>query len=651
MNASRSGRAGRAAPKVQLKSPLEFAARGLLRYPLYIIAAAILASLVAAGAVYLRGAKRYSYLGKLLYSANRSTDPYYTSPAVRDLQLTIAQPPFLKKIHEEYQPPEDFDVFAYKMRFDINGNNAIDVSYTGKTEQQTQQIVDGAMQAFVDEAKAQRKEFLGGYIDDFKERLAETRKEYRQAKDALADSLREYRVQSVDGLEAEISRQRQSLAHYQTMLSQVELQSSLAAAQVGRLTGMQSSEDDTANTAEATEKSEQRLASLDTQMQKMLEEDIRKQQQDRTYDIEIEQAQREYERSRRLYEKRLITAAQFEEAEMDLKKLESQRDNDIRVLQDKLNDVTFRINNRVKRLTETDPSKAIAMLSGITGDLDLSQQTLALLQGTSDGSVTMKKEILDAIGESESRVNELVELQETYGDKISDVRRASDRIGQLEESLVNFQGAYDSEQAEVIIAQPAVKLLDGERNNFAKWAGAGFIGTFGLCLAPLFLGLLAQAVRQRPSRGSVFGLPMLAAVPKPRRAEKNPEAAAAAHQRAAMRIVGTAGDVASMALLGVNDDQTASLADALASVYRSRGRTVEVSNFAQPSTSESADAGVLRIHTAPLYESELESDRAASASEATVLVVGRKSSSAALQRRIAEVNEVGTKLIGVVGDE
>ena len=665
---------------LKLKSPLELAVRGLLRHPFWIalaVLAAIGAGVVAASVM---GKKRYVYQGKMFYTPNRVTEPYYVSPSLRDLQLAIVQKPFLQELHQRFEIDEDFLVFAYRLRFEVNGSASLDVMYTDRDPDRCDRIVDGAMATFLDRSKDLRQKQLGGFIKDFQREIELAEERLVQSRDQLAQSLRPLGMSSEETLQNEISRLRESLVSHTSELEAAVARRDLSRSQVQSLVDLREGDSDNyaakrppstddqspgKDSAEPPESArEQTLASYDSQMQRLLEDRIRREREDSSFQVQIDVKQREYERARSLRQRDLISEAAFDKVKGELEVLRAQKNSQIRELESQLGEVTRRINVRTQNLASLAPTAAANLMANLASSpVELQRQTEALLRGSEKAAnltIAGREELL---GRTKRDLARLVSLRDDVETEIRDVELAKDRLNQLRDLRDEFARASRSNQTELAIAQPATRLLEGEKNNYAKWFAVASVGTLGLLIGPLFLIGLMRAARMNPGGGDVFGVPVVGEVPKARRGDD----AAAIRQRderLALRLAQRCGDAGVIGLMSDNREVGGNLAACLKDYFQSIGEETHLipaetlrstdpdaealQHAAEAITRARAGQGRVLVES-PFNTDPLIGDIAATTSDRLLVTMNRRSqSSPATQRRFAELASLDTQVVGAV---
>ncbi|MEM9825034.1 MAG: hypothetical protein AAF958_00515 [Planctomycetota bacterium] len=578
-------------PKFQSKSPFEMAVRGCLRHPIYIALSLLLAAGAGYAAVKAFGKKRYTYQGKVFYSPNRVTEPYYVSPSLRDLQLAIVQSPFLREIYDEHKIQDDFLVFVYRLRFEVNGASSLDVLYTARDPELVEAVVQDSMQRFRDAARDLRRDALDGYIADFEKDIDFSTQRSVAARNKLEETLRPESLQTAETLNAEIGRLRQALVGYQTNLEAAEVRRNLSRAQVASLAKLDLADNDTTEStvssdpqAEATgsdrEQSKKRsMATYDTQMQRLLEDQINRAREDSSFQVRIDLKQREYDRAQLSLKRDLISQAAFEKIKGELEILKAQKNSQIRELEAQLADVNRRINDRTESLSVLDPGTAVTLMTGgAMGNLNLEQQTMALLEGSEKAAELNILQIRNSIENVRQDLGHLVRVKKNATPLINEVEMADQRVRMLSETADKFIRARRSRQAELTIAQNSTRLVEGEKDNYTKWFLAGFGGTLSVLLGPLALAQFFKAWRQMPDNENVFGLPVLARKPSRRVVKKRPVVAQESLRRAALRVANQFKQ--DSGVLAVIEDECdidgVALVDHLCEFYTDRGVPVSI---------------------------------------------------------------------------
>ncbi|QDT03409.1 Chromosome partition protein Smc [Rubripirellula lacrimiformis] len=604
-------------PKLQIRSPLELAIRGVLARPVYVVCSLIIALLVAAGLATQMRSERYRYVGKMLYSPNRVTEPYYVSPDLRNLTGAVISPSLMTDLYDRWDVPIDFEVFTDRLRFDVSSDAALETAYMSKDEQQARELLQDAMEEFIRKARTFRANSIRQHVDDF-QREIEVAAEAKLAADIrLRDKLRLGQVRTIESLTAEMVKIRQSISDAENriaaaldrqQLSRAQFESMLALQNVERKVPRPSDQDrgdsDDAKTMVSTDEDgdsdeasdEQKdidsdaasrdlaastyenereaiEASYDLQKQKLLEDRIRREKELASFKVRIDVARKEFDRAKLLHERDLISDANFERAKGDLEVLMANQNEQVRQLEEKL----LQINGRISGRTDSMPLLGAVAIPGMplaAAGQSNEHQTIALLRGSEVAADANLQYLESEIQGHKTRLQELVSLQNEIKPLQDDVELADLTLGRLKTRRETFQQASRSGTDELRIVQDATPMINGVSSNATKWFAAGFVAAFGCLITPLFLVSLKSALDRRPETGSSFGLAVLGRAPSRKQFEKNAVTANSEMARIALRICHRLGTSQGVVTLASDDREHAeTLAHHVTQVLHGEGRT------------------------------------------------------------------------------
>lgn len=223
------------APKLQLKSPIELAVRGMLRHPIY-LAVALLVSASVAGALSFQFRNiRHHYAGKMLYIPNRVTEPYYVSPDLRNLTDSIISPAMRDSIKESCGLDDDLMVFSQQLRFDVTGSSTIDAAYSNADPNKSREVLQFAMEELIARSKEIRRDAMQQHIADVDREIETERKRADAAHSRLRIAMKDSGIASASALDAAIIDQRKNISEAQTRIIAAKDQGLLSRAQFDAL--------------------------------------------------------------------------------------------------------------------------------------------------------------------------------------------------------------------------------------------------------------------------------------------------------------------------------------------------------------------------------------------------------------------------------
>ena len=588
--------------KLQLKSPFELAARGTLAHPVWLVASLILAIGVGAGAVWKLGDTTHTYQGKLLYSPNRITEPFYVAPDLQNLSTAIVTPQFFDKIRERNKVDVDLGLFRKKLRFELVGDATMDVFYSDKDTERGEDVCKDAMQTFIETQKVLRSTALNQFISEFKYDFNSHNASLADLRLSLHSLLSEYGLSSENALTAEIEASRRAISDYEGLLEVAISTRDLSRLQVESLAAIDATKNEKKSPSAAGQDSTSRppspgatkltsqlassedavdpqsvddvavdddpaasdakddgdvqqanfapansdptaMASVDLQLQSLLQAQIVKEKEARNFEILFAKKLRDYERAKDGLKRGLISQAMYEEAEADLDLLRAQRSQRVNSLESQLSTVTGRLNDR---FTDIDPK---ALLSGQISGLNLfgnpsrsnELQTLAMLRG-SQQAAEMRVEYLEtAMAERHKLLDSLTVLQKQAEPILSEVAAEAEAMNLARINAERFEQTQRSDASPLSIVQAAGPAIDGKLTNHSKLFSAGFVATLAGLIMPLFLMNLAQSWRDKPETGTMLGLPVISRMLSNRQTQRHPADAKQRSQLAAIRVLNSFG--------------------------------------------------------------------------------------------------------------
>ncbi|MEM9368958.1 MAG: hypothetical protein AAGD07_23455 [Planctomycetota bacterium] len=717
--------------KLQIQSPLELAIRGVLRHPVYLVAAVVVAAVAAGAAAHFLQSNKYNYTGKILYVSNKATEPYYVPPDLRNLAASLDGSELLKEIYGAFEMEDDIEVFKRRLKLEVLGESSMKVAYVGKDEAQVRDIVQLAMERFIARARELKSQTLDQHLADVETELVAEEDSFLDMTTTLQDLLVGRGFQSSESLIAEITTLRQAVSDYRRRIEtaldrklasqrQAESLSAMLAmtdldeteedrvAALASTNGVPSDENASSSgvqqagyVAPTDKTATQRLtrASLeadadavkvgyDMQMRILLEDRLRREKELASFQVELENKRKEYDRAKALNARKLISDAAFEKTRGELELLLAQQSEQVQDLEVKLDQLNARIKDRTANLVAKSPLAANALLgtNGMLGKPGNEEQTLAMLRGSeraADGTL----EFLQAeLKDRQDRLLELSLVRKEADPLIEEIDEISSGIDRLRIRKETFSQANRADTEELVIAQDSQLVVDGVRNNLMTIFAAGLVGFSGLLIGPLFLVKLRDAAKNQPGGSSMFGLPVVGVRPSRRRAAKDPTQARLEARRLALRTLQRLDDVApatgfqSRLLAIAGGDQDADLIQAFCDQAASLGQTTMVlrgdelgrqrlhdaviqspaTQHAGPevsgspdSTEVANDAGVANpdyvFIPVPLSEDPLTTETICSQADAVVLTPGRGfGDSPSMQRVIAELHSLEKPILGVI---
>lgn len=615
------------ANKLQIKSPIELALRGMLGHPYYLTFCVILGIGLGGALAYFLASNRYRYTGKMVYVPNRVTEPFYVSPDLRNLTNVVYNPVMLEELRQKWDIVDEPDVFIQRLQFQVSGSHSIDATYVAKDAEQARAVLQDAMESFVAHARQLRSDAIGRHIKDFEREIAEAQGERDGVLSQLEQSLRPKGLQSSTELDAKITDLRQSIIEQQGRIAATYDRQQLSQAQVKSLIAMRNATDspnadesemgqtpdgtDTASNddnesmadqtapensdaadAKARDREDREIAlasfennreamqaKLDLERQRLLEAEIRRRQEVEVYNAKVAAKLIDLERDLSLYRRNLISKADYEKTKSELDILRAQRPDAVIAMENDLDEIQGRIKNRVSGMPLMSMQSMIPGLPvGIMSESQ-EKQTIALLRGSELASQSHLKVLNEALGVRAEELEELTSLQTEIAPVVNRLDGAERTLDRLRVRQEIFEQTGRSDTDELIIVQESIPMINGVVSNDTKFFAVGFAATILGLLGPLFLVKFKNAADRKPQGQNVFGIPVLGQSPSPRAFRKRPEESGIEMKRLAMRICQKLGPdqtvvaIADERSAAPNVDRNQDLADHLVEQLRRAGKT------------------------------------------------------------------------------
>lgn len=686
------------APKLQLKSPIELAVRGMLRHPVFLAVALLVSATVAGALAYQFRSTRHHYAGKMLYVPNRATEPYYVSPDLRNLTASIIGPSMMQSLKETCGLDDDLIIFSQQLTFDVTGASTIDASYANADPNTSRRVLQLAMEELITRSKKIRRDAMEQQIADVDREIKAAQQYSDAANLRLNLALKDTGVANASSLTAAIVDGRKSISDARTRIIAAMDQGLLSRAQFDALVAMrdqdnfdESSEPAStetedpkngsmsesalaaqADSSDAKNKSAQdsqrdiALASFeskkneletlyDAQKQRLMEEKLRREKEQARLEALINTKRIEYTRIKSLRERDLISQAELDRAKGELDVLLAERNSQVQTMQSQLDQIYGRIDDRTENMRSMVTGGSPLSLPGLAfagSPQSTEQQTIALLRGSEVAANKVSQQLTEELDGKVKELETLVALQNEIAPLIRDVQRSDETIDRLIARNEIFHQTARSDSEELMIVEDARPMINSAASNTIKLFGVGFVGSMGAFLFPLFLLKLKSAHDQRPKTGTAFGVPVLGAKPDKTLSRKNAALADQELSRLALRVSHRfSASRGVITVAGHGEDLPGGLVEHLANELRGTGSSVAVVDarqLPQHLNALKSDHDVIII-SAELFDCVLQLEKAASRSDAIVLVSPRnKVQTPAMQRTVADLNDLGTRILGVI---
>lgn len=690
-------------PKLQLKSPIELAVRGMLRHPIFLMVALLVSAGVAGALAYQFRSIRHHYAGKMLYVPNRATEPYYVSPDLRNLTASIISPTMMESLKERCELDDDLMLFTKQLKFEVTGSSTIDSSYSNADPNKSREVLQLGMEELIARSKGIRREAMEQQIADVDREIQAARERGEAANLRLALALKDTGIASASSLEATIVDLRKSISDAQTRIIAAMDQGQLSRAQFDALLAVRdqdvsvrnddatsdASNDkegasmaktslddqpaadqvDDANARNESAQNSQRdiaLASFenkkneletlyDAQKQRLVEEKLRREKEQARLDALLNAKRIEYTRIKSLRERDLISQAELDRAKGEMDVLLAERNSQVQSMQNQLDKIYGRIDDRTESMRSMGAGGASLLLPGLAfsgSSPTTEQQTIALLRGSEVAANKAMLQLTEDLNEKAKNLQSLVSLQNEITPLIRDVERSDETIDRLIARNEIFHQTARSDSEELMIVEDAKPMINSVASNAVKLFGAGFVGSMACFLVPLFLLKFKSANDRKPKTETAFGVPVLGAKPNRNHRRKNASLADEELHRLALRVCHRFGaDRGVITIAGDDENQPGGLVEHVAEELRSGGRSVTVVDARQlpgQFAKLKSDHDVVVI-AAELFDYVLQLETAASRSDAIVLVSPRSEiQTPAMQRTVADLNDLGTRILGVI---
>ncbi len=691
-------------PKLQLQTPLEVAISRILRYRFWLTFSFLLAVGAGVAVAFQFASSRYTYQGKMLYTPNRITEPFYVSPGLDNLVSAIVTPGFLEQLHAENHIEEDLTLFRKNLRFEFLGDSTLDAFYTNKNEQKAARVLQQAMERFVETAKRYRNDAISKFVIDFNGEIEKFTIEHQSALKAVERLLSAHGLASEKSLVAEIDSARRSLGEVEDRLEAAKNTFDLSRLQIESLLTMRG-QLPVSPTAKSTasrlasepisEPSDQsqndgRVAqasfpgpdptlttTMDLQMRTLLEDRIAREKEISIFNIQLAQKRKDYERAVSLHQRELISDSALDEAKAEFEVLQAKQTKQVKSLESQLETINGRIKDRI---TGFNPSTGMGIVPDmlIATQRNNEQQTLALLHGAEQAAEANIVHLQQSLDQRLVSLEQLVEAQKEAEPLLSNLGATTAALERARHNAERFEQTQRSEAEQLAIVEDATLMIDGIADNRFKLFLAAFVGTLGLLLAPVFAMELLSANSNSAGQTHLQGLPILARQLSEKASRRNPAEARQSLRRAAVRIghvygsdrgvIAIASDNVSRRDVGQKKAGKKSESDvfdpleALASQFRADGATVKVTSAVElladeldvasspkRALAEARSSNDIVLVAVPLMNDGYALESIVTHSDAVVIAVSESlAQSTKLQPIVAGLYQIGTPILGFV---
>ena len=395
--------------------------------------------------------------GTILYHPNQSGAPYYQPPDVQTIAGLLKSPGLLEQVGRTFTPSRPPAAIAAALRIEVPfGSQSIQVRLEGPTFPECRETLNRVMTTFVAEVGRVQQAARKHVAEDLHAAAARSRATVEAAQLALRTFEEQHRV--VD-LTRDIARLQDEIVAWERAL---------------------------------TEPRERPLTVDRTHDQRAV---LREQLQDERDQIaaraQIELKRSELERARALYERRYLSAAEYQRLVTELRALEEQESGRIE-----------RDREQLRRMNEA----ALARAQGETVPDD--EPRLAVER--------QQREKL--LAERRAELARLVALRPQYTERVEALETAQDQRQRAESLALTFDSLCEAKSSDLSIVQEATLSLDPLRSTTKKLLAMFSVGWFLVLAAPMLLWELFVDTRSPADRVALrFGWPSLCAAPRRRR--------------------------------------------------------------------------------------------------------------------------------------
>lgn len=495
------------------ESRFDRALRGILHRPA-LLATALLVSVAAAGAAAIAlDREQHVYEGKLLFVPNQVTSPYYQSPRLSSLVHVVLTPRMLETVRQSCDVDEDLFTLRNKLKLDVAEGDTLTLSIARPDPQQAEKIVNSVMDEFVAATREIRTDALARHLAGFQRDSAKARDQHQAALARQQAFLETHRLDTPLTLAERSLQLQQTIGDLDRALQTTRSQLSAAEAKrthLGEVLG--DAEDrsrrvvarkavaDNAEAPPADLAATQFPASRQTDLERraILQDQIRRQQQEASYATRIRIKNEELARAKTLRERRLISQAEVDRIAGEIAVLEAEQNANVDGLVKAVDAIENRIAldvGEIAGLVLARGPEALGTAGAALGSAIEPSQMLALLDLEIYGVREQKRQLEQDLEAKRAALAELGVLQKEFAPLADEVRRTAAESERLQTLESGFRQAADSAIGEVTIVQAASPTFDAVTSNRNKVFAAALAAMLALTLGPPFASEWTKAGR------------------------------------------------------------------------------------------------------------------------------------------------------------
>ncbi|MGB7325634.1 MAG: hypothetical protein WBD31_12240 [Rubripirellula sp.] len=497
----------------------------MLNRPGYLLLSLLIATLVGSVMASWFHRKQHEATGKLLYTPNRVAEPFYVSPPLSDLVDTVVGPALLSELREHCDVAEELDELSDRIRFHVTSDSVLDVSYRSPDRRKAEAVVQQAMELFLSDASELRAGAIAQHLDDSEREIQHALIRNKADRDRLSRTIWGTGAKTAAELANAISGLRQSISRSMTRIAIAKDREQLIRSQTESLVdtiASKQSADGASVSAESA--SDVALTSFegrqreptpvdDLHQQQLLEGKIRYERARAAFKAQVEATQKEFDRSKSLHDRDLISDAVFEKAKGDLQVLLAQQSTQVKSMEAELEAIYDRTEKRTeKRIedrTQAGRTESRPRSSGTALDQASEQPAIAMLRNYESAAGANLKKLQEQVDAERGKLRnwELLQIDVAPAQrKIESAEQSLERLNRKSELLGQ---ASRSDISELVIVQKAMPKIGGVSTNAKSLFVTGFVASLGCLLVPLLLSQIPSSDHVKRQDETIFGLTVL----------------------------------------------------------------------------------------------------------------------------------------------
>ena len=462
---------------------------------LYVLVTIVASTIVANVALKNFSKETFTYQGVLLYNRSTAGSPHYISPDLNTLSTIMKSREVLEQLAAEFAVKTPADALANMIDVHIPfGGGSVEVKMTEDTPERARTMLERLMALFIAKAEEFRGESLASYVDDFRGGLARRQVVCERAKSDMLDL---YEAENIVDIEQDLLRVQEEISNTKLALDTAKMEHETLNAQLDRLTGRTSRDNDSDGSNRAAEGA---MLSADMEKRAYLRDRLSEERDQARLAAELKLKESDFRRAAELHKKQLISDAEFERTEYELEALRAQSDGRFQKLESELKIIEGRLPMELFGRGRRGSLRA-STLADTMAEIELDIVS-------AEGRVGHLSKYLNR---KQAKLARLTSLRRQAEKLSAAVESANTERSRLESLVATFDQLRQSDVGEFSVIEPASPGLQFVQSNKKKVAVGAFVLAGFVLLAPaLIIDQLKHRQPKAAGTARILGIPVLA---------------------------------------------------------------------------------------------------------------------------------------------